>query len=514
MMAFKRKSYKDITEDIVMQLTKGILKEKHDFKENRFKYMLSNTPVKDIVKIEGALNGIHNVFKKDTDYRLSGNMVEWIPAGDMPDIGTEFHVNYTFSEPSGITDVNPGSVTRTIVEAVSREIDFLYAQMNYVYLSGFIDTSTGNALDLVVSLLGITRKPAEPASGHVTFGRNTPPSETVKSGETHLYDRKKYYGLKSIPVKDISRVKGNLNGKSHTFVKGADYVLKDDLVMWMVDGKKPDKNTVFYVDYIGYEEIKIPEGTKVSTYSREPKNVRTFETTNDEILKMSGEDKWEVDIPVKALVSGKSGNVYAGAITVMPQPPKGIEYVINKKDILNAAPAETDEELRNRAKHALEVAGKATLVSLKSSIEGVEGVRSVIVEDMPDGVAGIVRVIVSGGDEEEIKKVIEDTRSAGIKVEFERPTVVDADVTMTVILDKGVEPLPVEKTIESNIREYVSSLNIGDDVMYGKIISTVLSIRGVYDIPEVRINGGKENIRIRSWERSEARDIKISTKFK
>ena len=171
--------------------------------------------------------------------------------------------------------------------------------------------------------LGITRKPAEPASGHVTFGRNTPPSEITKSGETHLYDQKKYYGLKSIPVKDISRVKGNLNGKSHTFVKGADYVLKDDLVMWLVDGKKPDKNTVFYVDYIGYEEIKIPEGTKVSTYSREPKNVRVFETTKDEILKMSEEGKWEVDIPAKALVSGKAGNVYAGTITVMPQPPKG-----------------------------------------------------------------------------------------------------------------------------------------------------------------------------------------------
>ncbi|MDI6729988.1 MAG: baseplate J/gp47 family protein [Candidatus Altarchaeum sp.] len=514
MMEFKRKSYKEITEDILTQLTKGIIKEKHDFTTNRLKYALSNTPVKEIVKIEGKLKGANNTFRKDADYKLSSDMVEWVSAVNAPDTGTSFYVNYIFGEPSGITDVNPGSVTRTIVEAIASEIDFLYAQMNYVYLSGFIDSSTENALDLVVSLLGITRKPAEPASGYVVFGRNTPPSEMARSGETYLYDGKKYCGLKSYPVKEISKIKGTLNGESRTFAKGADYSLKDGMIIWTSDGKKPDINTVFYVDYLSYEQIKIPKGTKVSTYSREPKNVKVFETVKDEILKISPEGKWEADSEVKAVVSGKTGNVYAGTIIVMPQPPKGIEYVINKKDILNGAPAETDKELRNRAKHALEVAGKATLVSLKSSIEGIEGVRSVIVEDMPDDVPGIVRVIVSGGDDESIKNVIEDTRSVGIKVEFERPTVIDIDVKITVVLNKSVNSLLIEKDIESHVREYISLLNIGDDVMYCKIISLVLSIDGVYDISDFSINGIKENIKIKTGERAEARAIKILTVFK
>jgi uncharacterized phage protein gp47/JayE len=90
------------------------------------------------------------------------------------------------------------------------------------------------------------------------------------------------------------------------------------------------------------------------------------------------------NVPVKAAVAGKAGNVYAGAIIVMPQPLVGVEYVNNRGDILTGVDVETDNDLRERAKHALEVAGKATFVSLESAVKGVEGVSSVLIEDIPD----------------------------------------------------------------------------------------------------------------------------------
>jgi len=498
---------------MLMQLTKGIIKEKHTFTKNRFKYLLSNKEVKDIVKVEGISKGIPLVFKKDKDYKLSDDMIEWI-SDNTPDAETEFYVSYCFGEPSLITDINPGSVSRTIVEATAREIEFLHSQLNYVYLSGFIDTAKGNALDLVVSILGITRKSPSYATGYVTFGRNLPPSEITRKGESHVYDGKKYYALKNSPVKNILSIKGEVNKEQYTFIKETDYLLKDNLIVWLADGKHPDMNSIFYVDYVCYEEIKIPKGTKVSTYSRDPKNIRVFETVKDEILKISYEGKWEVDVPVISTVPGKEGNVYAGTIILMPQPPRGIEYVINKKDILNGTEAESDEELRSRAKHALQVAGKATLISLKSAIEEVKGVKSVRIEDMPDGVPGIVKAIVSGGDEKEILKVIEETRAAGIKVEFERPKVIDIDISITAILNKDVEPLLIERNIESKVKDYISSLNIGEEVVYSKIMNITLSIEGVYDASDITINGGKENIKIKPEEMVEVRVIKILTKFK
>lgn len=512
-MTFTRKTYREITEDMLMQLTKGVTKEKHIFTEDRFKYLLSDKEVRDIIKVEGVSKGMPVVFKKDIDYKLNNDMAEWI-SDDIPDAGTEFYVSYCFGEPSLITDINPGSVARTIVEATAREIEFLHSQLNYVYLSGFIETANGNALDLVVSILGITRKSPSYATGYVSFGRNLPPSEITRNGEAHVYDGKKFYSLKNSPVKNILSIKGDVNKEQYTFIKETDYLLKDDLIIWLATGKKPDTNSIFYVDYVCYEEIKIPKGTNVSTYSRDPKNMRVFETANDEILKISPDGKWEVDVPVRAIVSGKEGNVYAGTIILMPQPPRGIEYVTNKKDILNGTEAESDEELRNRAKHALQVAGKATLISLKSAIEGVKGVRSVRIEDMPDDVPGIVKAIVSGGNEEEIRKVIEDTRAAGIKVEFERPKIIDIDISITAVLNKGVEPLLIEKNIELKVKDYISSLNIGEEVVYSKIMNIAISVEGVYDTSDITINNGKENIKIKPEEMVEVRAIKILTKFK
>ncbi|WP_342078153.1 baseplate J/gp47 family protein [Yoonia sp. SS1-5] len=60
-----------------------------------------------------------------------------------------------------LTDTAPGSVTRTLVEATSREFAELYARMNAVYEAGFLDTATGSSLDQIVALIGLTRLAGE-----------------------------------------------------------------------------------------------------------------------------------------------------------------------------------------------------------------------------------------------------------------------------------------------------------------------------------------------------------------
>lgn len=72
---------------------------------------------------------------------------------------------------SAVNDTSVGSVSRTIVESVSREIAGLYEQMEVVYENGFIDTARGRALDLVTGILGLDRKSAQFATGAVTFSR-------------------------------------------------------------------------------------------------------------------------------------------------------------------------------------------------------------------------------------------------------------------------------------------------------------------------------------------------------
>lgn len=424
-----------------------------------------------------------------------------------------------FTRTSGISDLNPGSVVRTIVEAMSREIEYLYVQMEQAYLSGFLDTATGDALDLVVSILGITRKPPQPSSGYVTFGRSTEPETLAVTGEVHLYDGSLEYALKKPLVKEITKIEGTFKGSTVTFEKDVDYSLVGKNVRWLPEGKKPDTKTVFRVDYGTYREIIIPKGTNVATFSPRPEEIRLFNTTEEKSFTLTSEGKWEAEAPVICAVPGRWGNVLAGTITVMPQPIAGVEYVINKGDITNGVEVEEDSDLRERAKHALEFAGKATYSSLESAIRSVEGVRSLLIEDKPEGVPGIVKVIVDGGDMDKILHIIDETRASGIKVEVFTPRIVYINVSLTLTLEKEVPSTQAATEAEKRVRSYISSLEIGDDVLYSRVIESALDVRGVWDVTNVRITAHrdgeiveseKENIEISSEERAEPRTINIS----
>ena len=494
---------------ILSQITKGIVNEKHDFTASQVKYRLAQPDVQEIVRIDGTVRGTPYMFQKDSDYRLSGNMVEWLHA-EKPDNNTPFFVNYKLDGPQEITDINPGSVVRTLSESVALEIDYLYAQLNQVYESGFIDTSTGKSLDLVVSMLGINRKEAGFATGEVTFGRKTEPGEVEVSREAHVYNGTNRYELKNPMVKTVKNIEGTSEAEKTDFVQDQDYKLAGGAVEWLEGGRVPDTGSIFYSDYVAHEQILIPVDTRVSTYSRRPENIKVFRTTRGTYITPNTEGRWEVDVPVVAMSPGKEGNVFAGTINVMPKPPIGIEYVINKKDILNGTDQENDTELRERAKRALEMAGKATLVSLNSAVESVPGViGKVKVVDQPDGVPGIVQIIASGGNDQEIERIIEETRSAGIKVEFKRPRIVPLDIQLTIVVIEGVERDEVKDKADRMIREYLSTLNIDEDVVLSRIIKSVLNVQGIRDVRDVTINGNKENVEMKLDEKGELRTLEI-----
>jgi len=385
-------------------------------------------------------------------------------------------------------------------------------------LSGFLDTATGEALDLVVSLLGVKRKPPQPSSGYVTFGRSTEPETLSIAGEVHLYDGSLEYDLKKPLVKEIVKIDGTVEGSPVTFERDVDYCLAGRGVRWLPEGRKPDTRTVLRVDYTSYQEVTIPKGSVVATFTPRPEETRSFTTTEEASLKQTREGKWEAEIPVISTIGGRWGNILAGTITVMPRPVAGVEYVINKGDITNGVEAESDSELRERARHALEFAGKATVSSLESAIRAVEGVRSLLVEDMPEDVPGIVKVIVDGGDTAEILRVIEETRAAGIKVEFSRPKIVYINVSLTLALPTGISPTEATTEAGKLVRSYVSSLGIGADVVYSKIIDVALNVRGIMDVSDILITAYKEeeiveseieNIEIGNEERAEPRAINV-----
>jgi uncharacterized phage protein gp47/JayE len=143
---------------------------------------------------------------------------------------------------------------------------------------------------------------------------------------------------------------------------------------------------------------------------------------------------------------------------------------------------------------------------------------------MPEGVTGVIKIIADGGEGSEIEQVINETRAAGIRVEFSRPLPVYIDMNATITLEVNMTSSKVTREVEAKIRGYIASLDIGDNVVFSRILGVILGIDGVYDVSEIAINAyrrdeseattsTRENIEIRAEERAVAREINILVKM-
>jgi hypothetical protein len=174
--------FAEVVDDLLTAIVGGVVNEPLLFDIKSARYPLAE-PALGIRSVTGVLQGTGGAippitltqFQLEVDYTFSAadNALIWREEGRHPEDNTVFYVDYIrrFSE-SPLTDFNVGSVTRTVTEAIAREIAFVYQQIKAVYLSGFIDTATGPSLDFVVSILGIVRKRKDFAEGLVTFFRD------------------------------------------------------------------------------------------------------------------------------------------------------------------------------------------------------------------------------------------------------------------------------------------------------------------------------------------------------
>lgn len=176
-MSFRRSPFPEVLENLLTAVTRGVAAEPHPFPpgngEGPPRHALRRPPVARVVSVRGSLGGEPHLFVAERDFRLAeGSSIEWLEGGDRPDAGTLFQVCYypRGAEPD-LTDVQTGSVVRTLCESVALELARLSAQLQAVYESGFIDLAGGSSLDKVVALLGIERVRAGRPAGDIELTR-------------------------------------------------------------------------------------------------------------------------------------------------------------------------------------------------------------------------------------------------------------------------------------------------------------------------------------------------------
>ncbi len=187
-MSFTPRTYEEVVRDLLTTLTGGTVRESVDVPPagpvplN----LLADRPVRRVSHLEGRIDG--GPGRDPLDYRFTSADFELVAAsaspsgvdllrfregGRRPLPGSKLVVNYypVQTEPVPLTDLNVGSVVRTMMETFARELSLTWLHMDHVYKSAFLDTAEGSSLDKVVALVGVTRLPAGYPVVKVRFDR-------------------------------------------------------------------------------------------------------------------------------------------------------------------------------------------------------------------------------------------------------------------------------------------------------------------------------------------------------
>ncbi len=203
-MTYVPRNYEETVRDLLTTLTGGTVRESLTAPVGEGAIVLEklrNRPVRRISHLEGRTQVGRGVNAKEIPYRFtaadfelistSGNgndkdAIRFRDDGRKPVPGSTLTVNYypVQTEPVPLTDLNVGSVVRTLLETIAREQALMYLHLGQIYDSAFLETATGSSLDKVVALIGVERIPAGTPVAKLQFSRRegTPGQITIPAG--------------------------------------------------------------------------------------------------------------------------------------------------------------------------------------------------------------------------------------------------------------------------------------------------------------------------------------------
>jgi hypothetical protein len=209
-------------------------------------------------------------------------------------------------------------------------------------------------------------------------------------------------------------------------------------------------------------------------------------------------DVLSADTRVAAEEPGPDGNNGPGTLTVLPTPVGGIDGVTNPEPITGGLAAESDDALRERARHALERTGNATTGALGFAVRDVDGVEDVAVIDHTVDTSvplGVVRVRYSaGGDEQRqaeirtaVERVVEATRAAGVRAVAETVRAVTITGRVVVAGAAGGDVAAGVQWLGDALTTAITGARIGAPLSLRRLGALVFEAPGLADLLAVSL---------------------------
>lgn len=215
--------------------------------------------------------------------------------------------------------------------------------------------------------------------------------------------------------------------------------------------------------------------------------------------------------PIRALVGGTGGNVPANTITYMPVTITGISKVTNSEKTQGGYDEETDsaliERYYDRLRNPINGVNANQYIEWAESVDGVGGAKCIPIWK---GI-NTVKVVIIGSDFKPattpIIKAVQDYidpnkngNGAGQAPIGAVTTVVSAttkqvNISLKLTANSGVNVVDVKSNIKQLLERYITSIGFKESyVSRAKIGQQILSVNGVKDYDNLKLNGSFENV--------------------
>lgn len=215
------------------------------------------------------------------------------------------------------------------------------------------------------------------------------------------------------------------------------------------------------------------------------------------------------DVKVEALEIGSNYNVDADTINNIPISINGVISVTNSIGAVGGTDTETDESLLNRYLQQLQnPSTSGNTYNYKQWALEVQGVGGAKIFPLWNGPGTVKTVIVDSNKQPATEILVNETadhiekmRPIGAEVTVKSASGINIDVSGTVTLASGYTLQKVIDIFKNEIAEYFKSIAFESNyVSYARIGTVLLSVDGVLDYSNLKLNGTYTNIELNDEE--------------
>lgn len=411
-----------------------------------------------------------------------------------------------------VVDVGPNSTLGRLIGVIAPSEAELWEQLQLVHNSFNPNAATGIALDNIVSLSGINRRPAAPTRAQVLFEGSLNTVLSSPQGAVRSSTTQRNYTIMGSVILDLNDASGLgivvssvLPSTVYTFSYSTDGGVNfiDTSITSPSSGATAESILQQLQDQIDISLVGV-----FTTYRQDGRlfisRLDPFQTAT---FKVTANLRAEKSIKLGLVQDTENGPFEQPANTIdqISVPISGWDDVWNPNAATVGRYTETDPELRERFRNSKFVQSANIIEALIDALVNVEGVTDCVVYENDTSTVNAFGVppksfmpLVLGGLPSDIAHAIWENKPTGISSEgdttvqivdsqgiqhpisFRRPTNVPVYVSLAVVSDgSGTLPGDAAVQIRQNLLDYFDTNNmIGDDVIYSRLYTPINQVPG------------------------------------